>query len=390
MIAACLLAFRNLPFHNLDVTSSVSTSKLVVHHRSGSVHVRIVGSRHIALANALILVSLHKGKLTVLHKVRSLVCAHPSTNLCSIGTLSVNDSSHRRVELTIHLLHSAIHSECLLLVKAVQLVLVCNLIGKSVLLNLIHGNIINGFIEIIHDVVDSLIHLILLRNLKEFFDSILHSLQDRTVAFSFKFMCGIQNFIPDRQVHRLSLSGVCHLSSQLVSISQTIRFFLEAFLIILYPIIDFEDCLNTLYLLRSQHALSLTFLNEIDSTHCSLMNHFMQNNSRCGVVWSLGFCQTINIQINVSIDVCCTRSLFGTLFANLECNAETFVYIENSLEEFSLCFISICFFKYSFSGFKCERSSWLQSPSLSEILCSSVSIGKFSVSDGENGLIILQ
>ena len=134
MIAACLLAFRNLPFHNLDVASSVSTSKLVVHHRSGSVHIRIVGSRHIALANTLILISLHKGKLAVLHKVRSLVCAHPSTNLGSIGTLSVNDSSHRRVELTIHLLHSAIHSESLLLVKAVQLILVCNFVALILIL----------------------------------------------------------------------------------------------------------------------------------------------------------------------------------------------------------------------------------------------------------------
>ena len=242
-------------------------------------------------------------ELTVLHKVRSLVCSHPSTNLGSIGTLSVNDSSHRGVQLSVHLLHAAIHSESLLLVEAFQLVLICDLIGESVLFNLIHRNIINGFIEIIHDVVDSLVHLILVRNLKQFPDGILHSLQDRAITPSCKFVCCIHNSIPDRQVHRLSLSRICHLSSQLVSISQTVRLFFEAFLIALYSVIDFEDCIYTLYLLRSQHTLSLAFLDEIDSTHCYLMNHFMQHNSRGSVTCKTGLSQTINIQVNISVGI---------------------------------------------------------------------------------------
>ena len=129
MIAASLLAFRNLPFHNLDVASSVSTGKLVVHHRSGSVHIWVVSRWYRSFSCPRVLVGLYKLELTVLHKVRSLVCSHPSTNLGSIGTLSINDSSHRGVQLSIHLLHSAIHSESLFLVEAVQFILVGNLVA---------------------------------------------------------------------------------------------------------------------------------------------------------------------------------------------------------------------------------------------------------------------
>ena len=39
-------------------------------------------------------------------------------------------------------------------------------ISKAILLNLIHGNIINGLIEVIHNVVDSLVHLVLVGNLE--------------------------------------------------------------------------------------------------------------------------------------------------------------------------------------------------------------------------------
>ncbi|WP_440485798.1 DNA cytosine methyltransferase [Segatella hominis] len=59
---------------------------------------------------------------------------HPGTNLCSISTLSVNNGSHRRVELTIHLLHSAIHPESLLLIQPLQFLRLCHPMKSYILL----------------------------------------------------------------------------------------------------------------------------------------------------------------------------------------------------------------------------------------------------------------
>ena len=119
-VATSLLALRNLPFHNLDIASGISPGKLVVHHRSGSMHIRIVSSTHRTFSCPRVLICLHKLELTTLHKVRSLISPHPGPNLGSISTLSVNDSSHRRIQFPIHLLHSAIHPESLLLIQPLQ------------------------------------------------------------------------------------------------------------------------------------------------------------------------------------------------------------------------------------------------------------------------------
>ena len=133
-IATGLLALRNLPFHNLDVTSGISPGKLVVHHRSGSMHIRIVGSTHRTFSCPRVLVGLHKLELSALHKIRSLISPHPGTNLGSISPLSVNNGSHRRIQLTIHLLHSAIHPESLLLIQPIQFLRLSHSMESNILL----------------------------------------------------------------------------------------------------------------------------------------------------------------------------------------------------------------------------------------------------------------
>ena len=83
-------------------------------------HIRIVGSTNRTFSCPRVLVGLHQLELSVLHKIRSLVCSHPSPNLCSISTLTVNDGSHRRIQFPIQFLHSAIHPESLLLIQPLQ------------------------------------------------------------------------------------------------------------------------------------------------------------------------------------------------------------------------------------------------------------------------------
>ena len=134
MITAGLLALRNLPFHNLDVTSSVSTGKLIIHHRSRSVHVRIVSCWHWTFSCSRFLIGLHKLEFSVLHKIRSLVCSHPSPNLSSIGTFTVNNGSHRRIQFPIQLLHSAIHPESLLLIQPIQFLRLSHSMESNILL----------------------------------------------------------------------------------------------------------------------------------------------------------------------------------------------------------------------------------------------------------------